>query len=130
LCSDALDSALETDNEPDFQPDAPVDRRAEAPPEGTKWPEVAAAMRSDDIDQNETTRLGRATEKAEANQLTEPRPGTEWLDQFSIDEDEEREKQRLAHARRRRRRSRSRRRRKRRSGKRRRRRSGSRRRRA
>jgi hypothetical protein len=51
-------------------------------------------MRSDDIDQKEMTRLGRATEKAEAKQLTEPRPDTEWLDQFSIDE--EREKQRLA----------------------------------
>jgi hypothetical protein len=36
----------------------------------------------------------RATEKAEAKQRTVPRPGTEWLDKFSIDE--EREKQRLA----------------------------------
>jgi hypothetical protein len=87
LCSDALDSALATRNEHDFQPDTPVDGRAEASPGGTRWSEVAATMRSDDIDQKETTRLGRATEKAEAMRLTEPRPGTEWLDQFSIDEE-------------------------------------------
>jgi hypothetical protein len=38
-----------------------------------------------DIDQKPTTRVGRAAEKPKAEQLTEPRRGTEWLDQFSID---------------------------------------------
>ena len=60
----------------------------------TRWSEVAAAMKSGDIDQKETTRLGRGAEKRKTKQLTEPRLGTEWLDQFSIDE--EKEKKRVA----------------------------------
>ena len=79
LISDAIDSALATRNEHDYQPDTPVDGRAKASPAGTKWSEVAATMKSesDDIDQKPTKKEERATEKAEAMQLTEPRPGTE-----------------------------------------------------
>ena len=44
-------------------------------------------MEEDDIAQKETMRLGRAAEKRKAKQLTEPRLGTEWLDQFSIDKE-------------------------------------------
>ena len=77
LISDAIDSALATHNQHDFQPDTPVDGRAKASPAGTKWSEVAATMKSDDIDQKPTKKEERATEKAEAMQLTEPRPGTE-----------------------------------------------------
>jgi hypothetical protein len=61
LISDALDSALATRNEDDYQPDTPVDGRAEASTAGTKWSEVAATMSSHDIDQKPTTRVGRAT---------------------------------------------------------------------
>jgi hypothetical protein len=95
LLSDALDSALATRNEHDYQPDKPVDGSAVASPAGTTWSEVAADMELDDIVQKPTTREGRAAEKTEAKQLTEPRlQSTKWLDQFSIDK--EKEKKRVA----------------------------------
>jgi hypothetical protein len=73
LISDALDSALATHNQHDFQPDTPVDGRAKASPAGTKWPKVAAAMEKVDIDLKPTTKKERAAEKAQAKKLTEPR---------------------------------------------------------
>jgi hypothetical protein len=100
MCSDALDSALATGNEHDFEPDTPVDGRAEASPKGTKRSEVVGTMSSVDAGQKATTRLGRSTEKADAKKRDAPRPGTEWLDQFSIDEEKPRrvaeEKKRVA----------------------------------
>jgi hypothetical protein len=73
LISDALDSALATRNEPEYQPDEPVDGRAKASPAGTTWAKVAKALEEDDIAQKETMRLGRGAEKRKAKQLTEPR---------------------------------------------------------
>jgi hypothetical protein len=102
LCYDAVDSALASSNEHDFEPDKPVDGSAEASPKGTKWSEVAASMTSADMAQKVTKKEERATEKAKAKQLTKPRPGTEWLDKFSIDkerekkEEKKREKKRVA----------------------------------
>jgi hypothetical protein len=78
---------LATRNKHAFQPDTPVDGSAEASPKGTKWSEVAAAMTSADMAQKVTKKEERATEKAKAKQLTEPRLGTEWLDKFSIDKE-------------------------------------------
>ena len=52
----------ETRNQHDYQPDKPVDGSASASPAGTKWPEVAAAMKRDDIAQKEK----RAAEKRAA----------------------------------------------------------------
>jgi fused signal recognition particle receptor len=96
LISDAIDSALATRNQHDYQPDTPVDGCAEASPAGTKWPEVAATMTSADIAQKQERKQERAAEKRKAKQLTKPRPGTEWLDNFSIDKERKRKEERDA----------------------------------